>query len=219
MRPAAQDWNLTPQAAIALQIQLAARVVTRDRLGVIRRIAGLDAGFEDDGRVTRAAAVLFSYPDLLPLAGYVARQPTRFPYIPGLLSFREAPALIEALAGLPQRPDLLLCDGHGRAHPRRFGIACHLGVLLDIPSIGIGKSLLVGEHTALPERRGAHRALRHRGETVGAALRTRAGVRPVYVSCGHRVSLATALEFVLACAPRCRLPEPIRAADRLASAR
>ncbi len=219
MHPELCDWGLDPRAAIALQARAAGWVETRDRCGPIRRVAGLDAGFEDSGHTTRAAAVLLSYPDLEPIAERVVREPTRFPYLPGLLSFREAPALIEAVRSLPRPPDLLLCDGHGRAHPRRFGIACHLGLALDLPSIGVGKSLLVGEHAPLPGARGARRVLRHRGETIGCALRTRAGVKPVYVSCGHRVSLATALGLVLACAPRYRLPEPIRAADRLASAR
>lgn len=126
-------------------------------------------------------------------------------------------ALTAALAGLRRRPDLILCDGHGLAHPRRFGLACHLGVLLDVPTIGVAKSRLVGTHGPLPEARGAWVPLRDGAETIGAVLRTRAGVRPVYVSIGHRLGLETAIEYVLRCAPRYRLPEPIRRADALAS--
>ncbi|MCI0577396.1 MAG: deoxyribonuclease V, partial [Chloroflexi bacterium] len=146
-----------------------------------------------------------------------ARRPTTFPYIPGLLSFRETPAVLEALAQLTIRPDLLLCDGQGLAHPRRLGIACHLGLLSDIPSIGVAKSLLVGRHEPLADERGRWQPLRDRGEVVGAVLRTRAGVAPIYVSIGHRISLETALKYVMRCTPKYRLPETTRQAHRLAS--
>jgi deoxyribonuclease V len=159
---------------------------------------------------------VFSFPALEPLANATATRPVEFPYVPGLLAFRELPALLEAYAGLAEEPDLLLVDGHGLAHPRRFGIACHLGVELDRPSIGCGKSLLVGEHAEPAPRRGSSTLLLHRGERIGRCLRTRAGVRPVYVSIGHRCALEHAVSIVLACAPRYRLPEPIRAADHLA---
>lgn len=210
-------WPDTPAQAIALQNRLRAKVVTTDRLGVVRYVAGLDVGPEEDGAVLRAAVAALSFPDLRMADQSVARRPARFPYVPGLLSFREVPALLAALDGLSVAPDLLLCDGQGLAHPRHFGLACHLGVLTGIPSIGVAKSLLVGEHAPLPEQRGAWRPLLHKSEVVGAALRTRAGVAPVYVSIGHKVSLATAIDYVLACAPRYRLPETTRAAHRLAS--
>jgi deoxyribonuclease V len=210
-------WPATAAAAIALQRQLRERVIVADQLGTVRLVAGLDVGPESDGRVMRAAVAVLSFPDLKTADQVVARRPESFPYIPGLLSFREIPALLDALAKLGVTPDLLLCDGQGLAHPRRFGLACHLGVLTGIPSIGVAKSLLVGEHAPLPSARGAWRPLRHQGEVVGAALRTRAGVAPVYVSIGHKVSLATAIDYVLACAPRYRLPETTRAAHRLAS--
>jgi deoxyribonuclease V len=210
-------WPATAAAAIALQRQLRERVIVADQLGTVRLVAGLDVGPESDGRVMRAAVAVLSFPDLKTADQVVARRPESFPYIPGLLSFREIPALLDALAKLGVTPDLLLCDGQGLAHPRRFGLACHLGVLTGIPSIGVAKSLLVGEHAPLPFARGAWRPLRHQGEVVGAALRTRAGVAPVYVSIGHKVSLATAIDYVLACAPRYRLPETTRAAHRLAS--
>jgi deoxyribonuclease V len=218
----AADWRCEPwptdaTEAIALQKLLAGRVIADDRLGVVRYVAGLDVGPEAGGAGVRAAVAVLSFPDLRMADQVVARRPASFPYIPGLLSFREIPVLLDALDRLGQRPDLLLCDGQGLAHPRRFGLACHLGVLTDIPAIGVAKSLLVGEHAPLPRRRGAWRPLIHKDEVIGAALRTRTGVAPVYVSIGHRVSLGTAIKYVLACAPNYRLPETTRAAHRLAS--
>jgi deoxyribonuclease V len=210
-------WPVTAVEAIALQRQLRERVIVTDQLATVRTVAGLDVGPEGGGRVMRAAVAVLSFPDLRTADQVVARQPARFPYIPGLLSFREIPALLDALDRLGALPDLLLCDGQGLAHPRRFGLACHLGVLTGIPSIGVAKSLLVGEHAPLPQARGSWRALVHQDEVVGAALRTRTGVAPVYVSIGHKVSLATAIDYVLACAPRYRLPETTRAAHRMAS--
>jgi deoxyribonuclease V len=212
-------WDLTPAEAIALQKRLARRVERADRLGPVRRVCGIDVGFENDGRVTRAAAAVLSFPGLALVEFAVARKPTSFPYVPGLLSFREAPAALEALGALAVRPDLLLCDGQGIAHPRRFGIASHVGLLSGIPSIGVAKSRLVGEHGPVPARRGAWTALLDAGERVGAVLRTRAGVKPVYVSGGHRVSLEAAIGWVMACTTRYRLPETTRWAHRLASAR
>lgn len=200
-----------------MQQALRHQVVTVDELGPVRRVAGLDVGFEEQDTVARAAVAVLSYPDLTLADQVVARRPVHFPYIPGLLSVREVPALLAALDKLGAPPDLLLCDGQGLAHPRRFGLACHLGVLTGIPSIGVAKSLFIGEHDVLPERRGVWRPLRHKNEIIGAALRTRAGVAPVYVSIGHKVSLATAIRYVLTCAPRYRLPETTRAAHRLAS--
>jgi len=218
MRPVIpQAWPTTPAEAIAVQNRLRRRVVAKDRLGVVRYVAGLDVGPAGEDALVRAAIAVLSFPDLKTADQVVARCPASFPYIPGLLSFREIPALLDALARLGVLPDLLLCDGQGLAHPRRFGLACHLGVLTGIPSIGVAKSLLVGVHGPLPSARGSWRPLVHKGEVVGAALRTRAGVAPVYVSIGHKVSLATAIDYVLACAPRYRLPETTRAAHRLAS--
>lgn len=210
-------WDLTPAQAIALQRRLAARVVTVDDAAPPRRVAGIDVGFEDGGATTRAAVVVLGLPGLELLDSAVARRPTAFPYVPGLLSFRELPAVLDALRRLSVWPDLVLCDGQGLAHPRRFGIACHLGVLLDLPAIGVAKSLLTGRHAPLPPERGRWRALRDGEEVVGAALRTRDGVAPVYVSIGHRVSLRAALRHVLACTPRFRLPQTTRLAHHLAS--
>lgn len=210
-------WPRTVSAARALQERLRGRVITTDKLGRVRFVAGIDVGFEKAGAITRAAVVVLTFPGLEPHEQAIARRPTRFPYVPGYLSFREAPAALAALAKLRTRPDLLLCDGQGLAHPRRFGLACHLGVLTGLPSIGVAKSLLLGKHGKLGEERGAWAELEDKNEIVGAALRTRAGVRPVYVSIGHRVSLATAIDYVLRCTPRYRLPETTRLAHRLAS--
>lgn len=211
------SWDITPKEAIALQRELAPRVIREDRLGPVSRVAGVDAGFEDAGRVTRAAVAVLSYPGLELVDRSVARVPTRFPYVPGLLSFREAPAVLQAFEGLSEQPGLIVYDGHGIAHPRRFGIASHVGLLLDIPCIGAAKSRLVGEHAQPGMQRGAWTPLTHDGEVLGAVLRTRSGVQPVYVSIGHRISLQTAIDWVLACSPRYRLPETTRWAHRLAS--
>lgn len=210
-------WDLTPSAAIALQRELRGRVEREDRLGAVRHVAGIDVGFEEANRVTRAAVAVLEFPGLALRDFAVARQPTRFPYIPGLLSFREVPAVLDALAALRVTPDLLLCDGQGIAHPRRFGIASHLGLLLDLPAIGVAKKRLVGSHGEVPAIRGAWTPLRDEDEVIGAVLRSREGVKPIYVSPGHRVSLATAVHWTMACTTRYRLPETTRHAHRLAS--
>ena len=210
-------WDVTPAEARRIQEAGRALVVTEDRLGPIDRVAGIDVGFAQGRAVARAAVAVLAFPSLAPVETAVARRPVHFPYVPGLLSFREIPAVLDALAQLRVRPDLLVCDGHGLAHPRRFGLACHLGVLAGLPSIGAAKSRLLGTHAEPGRERGAWVPLEDRGETVGAVLRTRAGVAPLYVSVGHRVSLATAVRLVLACTPRYRLPETTRQAHRLAS--
>lgn len=215
--PLTHAWDITPQEAIALQRELAPKVEHLDRLPEIARVAGIDVGFEDEGRITRAAVAILAYPTLRPVEQAVARLPTRFPYVPGLLSFREIPAILAALAQLQAAPDILLVDGQGLAHPRRFGIACHLGLLTGLPAIGIGKTRLIGEEATPGPNKGDWTPLLHRGETIGAVLRTRVGVKPIYVSLGHRISLATAIHITLACTPRYRLPETTRAAHRLAS--
>lgn len=204
---------------MAIQRRLADIVVRHDDLGPVRRIAGVDVGFEDGGRVTRAAVVVLDAAELHPLDSSLARRDTTFPYVPGLLSFREIPAVLDALDGLTIRPDLLLCDGQGSAHPRRMGIACHLGLVTGLPSIGVGKSRLTGRHGPVPEARGAWTPLRDGDEIIGAVLRSRAGVKPIYVSPGHRVGLETAVGWVMRCLTRYRLPETTRAADALASGR
>lgn len=217
MRRLRHRWNLTPRQAIALQARLRGRVVTVDRLKPVRFVGGVDVGFEDGGATTRAAVAVLAFPALELVDCAVVRRPTRFPYVPGLLSFRETPAILAALGQLRVKPDLVLCDGHGLAHPRRFGIACHLGLLTGIPTVGIAKSRLTGVHRHPANRRGAWTALKDGGERIGAVVRTRADVKPVYVSIGHAVSLKTAIRYALACAPRYRLPETTRWAHRLAS--
>lgn len=212
-------WDLSPAEARALQLALAARTELVDRFGAIALVAGIDIGFEQAGKITRAAVAVLRLADLQAVECQVVRRPTAFPYIPGLLSFREIPAAVDALATLVTTPDLLLCDGQGFAHPRRFGLACHLGWLLDVPCIGVAKSRLIGSFDDPGPERGAWTPLLDGDQVIGAALRSRAGVRPVFVSSGHRVGLVSATRLALACTDRYRIPEPIRHAHRLASAR
>jgi deoxyribonuclease V len=210
-------WDLTPKEAAALQEQLRGRIVREDRLGPVECVAGVDVGFEADGKITRAAVAVLSFPDLKPVEHAIARLPTAFPYVPGLLSFREAPAVLEAFTGLRTPPDLILYDGQGLAHPRRFGIAAHVGLLLDVPTIGVAKTRLIGEHARVPAAKGRWTPLLDGEEVIGAVLRTRAHVKPLFVSIGHRISLETAVRYVMACVTRYRLPETTRRAHRLAS--
>ncbi|MCB1824509.1 MAG: deoxyribonuclease V [Candidatus Competibacteraceae bacterium] len=210
-------WDLDPTAAVALQRNLRAHLILTDRIGPVRRVAGVDVGFEAGGGVTRAAVAVLRYPELDVLETVVARRPTTFPYIPGLLSFRELPAVLAALERLREPPDLLLCDGQGIAHPRRLGIASHLGLLVDIPSVGVAKTRLFGTHEPAPDARGAWAPLLAGEEIIGAVLRTRPGVKPLYISPGHRIGLDTAIAYVMGCCTRYRLPETTRHAHRLAS--
>ncbi len=212
LRPVhASAWDLTPAEARALQERLSGEAECARSVGRARLIAGIDVGFEDRGRVTRAAVAVLRFADLQVVESALARRPTAFPYVPGLLSFREIPAVLEALAALACTPDLLLCRRPGPRPPQRFGLACHLGWLLDTPTIGVAKSRLSGEFATPPDRRGAWSPLLDRGDLVGAAVRTRRGVKPVFVSPGHRVDVATAVRLTLACTDRYRLPEPSRA--------
>jgi len=213
-------WPVTVEEAIAIQEKLRGEVITEDKFKEpVQYVAGVDMGFEADGTISRAAVAVLSFPDLQVIETSLARRPTSFPYIPGFLSFREIPAVLDALEKIETIPDIILCDGQGIAHPRRLGIASHLGVIIDMPTIGVAKSLLIGKHEDLPETKGSLQALIHRGETIGAVLRTRTGVKPLYISSGHRVSLSTAIDYVLRCTPKYRLPETTRIADKLASAR
>lgn len=205
-------WNLSPTEAIALQRDLASRVRCADDLGPVRTIAGVDVSmrrFADEGF---AAIVVLSVPDMAILEVAGARLPLSMPYIPGLLSFREVPLVLAAYEKLKIEPDLIVVDGQGRAHPRRIGIASHLGLVLDKPTLGCAKSILVGTHEPLEAQKGSMAPLVHHGETVGYAVRTKDRVNPVFVSCGHRVSNETAVRWVLECARGYRLPEPTRQA-------
>jgi deoxyribonuclease V len=210
---------------MALQTELAKRLELSDRLDPVRHIAGVDIGFEDGGETTRAAVVVVKWdpdtaPDLSVIEQVVHREPTRMPYIPGLLSFREIPAALGAFAKLTVQPELVMVDGQGIAHPRRLGVAAHLGLWLDTPTIGIAKSRLTGRHAEVGEQRGDWVPLTARGgEVIGAVLRSRTRVKPVFVSPGHRLSLDTSLQWVLRCLGATKLPEPTRLADRLASRR
>ena len=216
-------WDVTPGEAIAIQKRLAPNVARDDQLGEVRTVGGVDVGFESNNTVTRAAVAALRFPQLEVVEQAVVRLPTSFPYIPGLLSFREGPAILAALESLERLPDLLLFDGQGIAHPRRLGIASHIGLLADIPSIGVAKSRLAGRaREELANEKGAWAPLWHKGpsgkeEIIGAELRTRVNMKPVFVSTGHRVSLETAIRFVLACTTRYKLPETTRHAHRLAS--
>ncbi len=214
-----EDWDLTPAEAVARQKELSPSVCIQPLDSPVATVAGVDCGFEEQGRVARAAVVVMAWPGLAVLEQRIAREPTRLPYIPGLLSFRELPVVLKAFESLQHWPDLLLCDGQGIAHPRRLGIAAHLGLLTDLPAIGVGKSRLVGSSPPPAQERGSTQPLLHRGERIGTVLRSRTGVRPLFVSPGHRVSHDDAVDWVLATLGRYRLPEPIRAADRLASGR
>jgi deoxyribonuclease V len=213
------SWDVTTAEAREIQRQLRDALITSDRIDEVGYVAGVDVGFDKRGGRTRAAVSVLSFPALDPVEDSVVYIPTRFPYVPGLLSFREIPAIVEALQQLRQLPDLILCDGQGYAHPRRFGLACHLGVITGLPTIGVAKSRLLGEHDEPPQERGAWTAMIHQDEVVGAVLRTRVNVKPVYVSIGHRVSLATSCDYTMSCVTRYRLPETTRRADRLASRR
>lgn len=214
-------WDGNVAAAKQQQTLLAAQTRLRDDFPQpLRTVAGLDVGFEDQGAITRAACVLLDADTLQPLEQHIARLPTAMPYIPGLLSFREMPALLAALALLSRPPDLLLVDGHGIAHPRRLGIAAHTGVVAGLPTIGVAKSVLVGSSvTALHDMRGAFTPLRDGREQIGWMLRSKPRCLPLVVSPGHRVSLASTPELVMRFVTRYRLPEPTRLADRLASRR
>ncbi len=210
-------WPTDVAAARAVQEALREQVIREDALGAVRLVAGIDVGFEDGGQTTRAAVAVVEFPGLQLYEQAVSRMPTRFPYVPGYLSFRELPAVLQALDKLNCQPDLLLCDGQGLAHPRRFGLACHLGVLTDLPSIGVAKSRLLGTHDAVPAEIGQWVPLYDKEEMVGAVVRTRTNVTPLYVSIGHRIALETAIDYVLRCTTRFRLPETTRLAHRLAS--
>lgn len=225
-------WVQDITEAKLIQTQLSSQVITEDRLGKVNYVAGVDVGFENNYEImrrtspalrgqdqwrTKAAVAVLSYPNLELVEKTSARMATTFPYVPGYLSFREIPAILAALEKVQTIPDIILCDGQGLAHPRRFGLACHLGVLLDLPTIGVAKSLFIGEHQELSPEKGQWQPLVDGGETIGAVLRSRSFVKPIYISIGHRISLPTAIDYVMGCLTKYRLPETTRWADKLAS--
>jgi len=209
-----QHWNLSPKEAVAEQKLLARNVNQSLPFSLPKNpiIAGGDISYNKGSDKLFVAIVLLQMPSLEVIEMVTSIERAKFPYVPGLLSYREAPALLTAFRKLRQEPDIVLIDGHGLAHPRRFGIASHLGWILDIPTIGCGKSILCGSYGKLKLQRGAQVQLKHKGEIIGCALRTRASVQPVYVSVGNRVDLSTAVDIVLMCSPKFRIPEPIRKA-------
>ncbi|MGD1919768.1 MAG: deoxyribonuclease V [Pleurocapsa sp.] len=207
------SWVKTVAEAKEIQTQLQPKTILTDCLGEVKYVAGVDIGFEDNYKISKAAVAVLSYPELELVEKAIARIPTAFPYVPGYLSFREIPAILAALPQLKQTPDLILCDGQGLAHPRRFGLACHLGVLLDIPTIGVAKSRFIGEHEAVPAEKGSWKPLIDNNETIGVVLRSRTNVKPIYVSIGHKISLPTAIDYVMGCLTKYRLPETTRLAD------
>lgn len=209
----AHPWDLTPTEAVAVQRALAGRVRLTPLVDPPKRIAGVDVSVREG--IAQAAVVVVDAQTMAVLDGAIWREPERFPYISGLLSFREIPTLLQAVERLSILPDLIVCDGQGIAHPRRLGLASHLGVLLDLPTIGAAKSRLVGTAEDPLQEAGAWSLLRHRDEVIGAVLRTRVGVKPLYVSPGHRTSLDDAIAVTLACVRRYRLPEPTRLAHHL----
>ncbi|GIH71027.1 deoxyribonuclease V [Sphaerimonospora thailandensis] len=211
-----RPWPSTVAEAEAVQEQLRPLVDLADSGPEhVRLVAGLDVGYAVKGNEVTGAVVVLDADTLRVVDRAVVRERVRFPYVPGLFAFRELPSLLAALDRLPVTPDLLICDGYGLAHPRRFGLACHLGVLTGLPTVGVAKTAFVGSHDAPGRERGAWSPIRIDGDVVGRALRTREGVKPVYVSQGHRVGLDTACAHVLRLTPAYRLPEPIRQADRL----
>ncbi len=207
-----------PSVAIKLQNELAAQVIRSDELnGEVKRVAGVDMAINEENGMARAAVVLLSFPEMEILERHVYEEPIRMPYVPGLLSFREIPCILGAFARLHEQPELVMVDGQGIAHPRYLGIASHLGLWLDLPTIGCAKSILRGQYDEekLGDEVGDWQPLIYKKETIGAALRTRSRVKPMIISLGHRISLETSIQYVLACGKGYRLPEPTRQADKL----
>jgi deoxyribonuclease V len=209
-------WALTPDEAVALQSELAARVEFSP-LGVVRTVAGCDIAYDTDSPVLHAAVVVVRLPDLVEVERAVVREEAKFPYVPGLLSFRECPALLTAIAALRAEPDVFMVDGQGIAHPRRFGLACHLGLWLDRPTVGCAKTWLFGDHGEVGPTAGDASPLTYAEETLGAVVRTATGVRPCFVSPGHKCDVAGAVGVVRAVLGGYRHPVPTRLAHLAAN--
>ncbi|HWO94192.1 MAG TPA: deoxyribonuclease V [Dehalococcoidia bacterium] len=211
-------WDLRPRDARELQLQLAPLVETEGEPGNVRIVAGVDVAAPRSARMARVALVLLSFPTLEEVGHVALELGVQFPYVPGLLSFREAPLILTALERLGTPPDLLFVDGQGVAHPRRFGIASHIGLLTGIPTIGCAKSRLVGQYEMPGEHPGDRSMLMDDGQRIGTVVRTKAGARPLFVSPGHRIGFEEATRWVLACCRGHRLPEPTYLADRMSKA-
>ncbi len=212
------SWDVTSKEAIAIQQQLRSKIIVEKISKPIRYVAGCDISFDKGSDVVYAGVVVLKLPELAEVAHSTAITKVKFPYIPGLLSFRESPAVLEAWNNLQTMPDVLMVDGQGLAHPRRFGIACHLGLLLDLPTIGCAKSLLVGRYEEPTPQAGSYSPLVDKEETIGVALRTEDNVSPVFVSLGHRVTLDDAIQLVMKCTKGYRIPEPTRQGHLLVNA-
>jgi len=206
-------WNVTPKQAISIQHKLRDKIKTFDDFDSLKTIAGVDVGFVKEKNLSCAALVIFSYPDMRILDVITCSEPINFPYIPTLLAFREVPVVLSCFENLENPPNILILDGQGYAHPRRMGLACHVGVLLDIPTIGCAKSRLTGEFNMPEKKKGSYSYLYDKGEIIGAVLRTKDNTYPIFVSIGHRVSLDTSIKLILDMSIT-RIPEPTKIADR-----
>lgn len=209
-------WNVTPEVAVALQNDLAQQIDTTTPIDLssLKLVAGVDVSVKNE--ISRAAIVLMTYPELEVVEAVTARQPTPFPYVPGLLTFREGEVIMAANAKLTQSPDVYIFDGAGIAHFRHIGIASHMGLWLKRPTIGCAKKRLVGHYAPLNEEKGSMEDIVYKGHVVGRVIRTRTNVKPVFVSVGHMATLDTASELIMKTVTRYRLPEPIRAAHKTA---
>ncbi|WP_409175189.1 deoxyribonuclease V [Brevibacillus fortis] len=216
MEPIIQHpWNIDEQEAINLQRQLAQQVKQEDQLADVRFIAGVDVAYHAESDLLVAGVVILDSTSLQVVESVVIQDTVEFPYIPGLFSFRELPPLVRAFKELKTTPQLVVCDGQGIAHPRRFGLASHLGVLFDMPTIGCGKTRLLGEYEEPAQERGAYSPLIDQGEIIGGVLRTQPNIKPIFVSIGHGISLPTACAWITRLSPKYRLPETTRQADQL----
>jgi len=211
-------WDISIKQAKEIQLQLASLISLDDAFPKeLSHVAGIDVGFEDGGKVTRAAVVILDFNSLKIVDSNLTKIKTTFPYVPGYLSFRELPAVLKAFEYITVKPDIILCDGQGIAHPRRLGIASHLGVLTNIPTIGVAKSRLIGSHKQPGQLKGDKCLLYDGEDKIGYVLRSRDNVKPLYISPGHKVSLKSTCRLVLECTTKYRLPETTRAAHHLAS--
>lgn len=210
------NWDLSPKDAIALQKDLASQAIsdTPIDLDTVRTVAGVDVSVKNN--ISQAAVVVMTYPELEIIETVRAKQPTSYPYIPGLLTFREGPVLEEAFIQLENEPDVFIFDGMGLIHPRKIGIAVHLGLWLNKPTIGCGKTHFIGDYDPPANEKGSYSNLLYKGEQLGVVLRTRTNVKPVYISVGHRADIDSAIKIILACTPKYRLPRPIRQAHNAA---
>jgi deoxyribonuclease V len=211
------EWDITPKQAVEIQKQLANQVLIQDDFTNIETVAGVDVGFEQKNTIARSAVAVLSFPDLTLIDYAIARRPVSFPYVPGLLAFREIPVVLDALEQLKQLPGMLLCDGQGIAHPRGLGIAAHLGLITSIPSIGVAKTRLTGDHDPVGPQKGDWAPLYIKQIQVGVVLRTRDNIKPLYISPGHKIGIMSAMNIVMQCITKYRLPETTRHAHRLAS--